>query len=88
MTRIGIAHSVDATQIPWSVINDRRLASADLGTYVRFAYAAQLYDRPDIGILVREFKMPRAETEASLQRLIALGLLEEFPGLPDVTTSA
>lgn len=79
MPSYNIVGSPEAVALPVAVISDRRLSATDLGVYARFVYAATMWTYPDLEVLVREFRMPREETEAALLRLEALGILEEMP---------
>lgn len=79
MPSYDVVHDPAAVMIHHKVITSRQLSAQDLGVYVRFGYAATMWHTPDLDLLVSEFKMPREETEAALQRLVALELLDEMP---------
>jgi hypothetical protein len=79
MPRYSIVAAPESVALPVAAISDRRLSATDLGVYARLTYAATMWTHPDLELLVKEFRMPREETEAALLRLEALGILEEIP---------
>jgi hypothetical protein len=76
-------HHPDSIQVTETIVNDRKVSATDLGVYARFLYAATMWHRPDLDLLVNEFHMPREETEASLVRLVAMEYLEPSEKRPE-----
>jgi hypothetical protein len=76
MPEYAIGHNPDSVQITDSILGDQKVSAADVVVYARVAYACTMYPRPDLDLLVNEFRMPREETEAALLRLAALGYLD------------
>ncbi|MBD0671639.1 hypothetical protein [Streptomyces sp. CBMA156] len=82
MSGYQIVHLPDTVTVARSIVRDRRVSASDLGVYVRFVDAAEMFHTPDIDLLAGEMRMPREETEAAIARLVALEYLDDLSDRP------
>lgn len=66
----------DAAVVPYGLVTDSRLSATDLGVYLRCQWLLHhCHPHGDLNWLIRELRMPTAETCDSLQRLVKFGYL-------------